>query len=134
MRNYDILAATPMQELYTQRQSPLLISVSQAAEILGVSQSSVRQLINSGRMAHVRLGISKKMIPEAALKQFIEANTVTPCHAETMVIASDFSKSAVAITSSGVKVDAARSAALAQRTAKMLKLHSRTSSGGNQAE
>lgn len=113
---------------------PLLISVAHAAQMLGVSASTVRQLISSGRIAHVRLGASKRMLPTRAIEQFINENVVSACPAETPAIDSAISRSAVPTTSFGPKADAAASEALVLMTVQRLKSRSRNSSRGGRPD
>lgn len=53
---------------------PLLLTVALASERLGVSQSTLRQLIASGEIEHVRVG-RRILLHRAGLERFIEANT-----------------------------------------------------------
>ena len=106
---------------------PELATVKMVAEILGLSGNQVRALIHNKRIAYVPIG-KRWAIPRGAIKQFIEQNTVSPCHVETQVPASAFSKSADASTSSGLKRAAAGSAARALQIANGLKSPSLNSS------
>lgn len=108
--------------------SPLLLSIKQAAERLGISQSALRILVASSRIEHVRLGKSKVMLPAEAIHRFVIQNTVQVCPAATTALGSAFSTSAAATTSSGLKVDAAASAAAALQIAERLKSRSPSSS------
>jgi excisionase family DNA binding protein len=54
-----------------------LLSVSQAAEMLGTSERFPRRLIEERRIRFVRVGRHVR-IPEPALREFIEAGTVEP--------------------------------------------------------
>jgi excisionase family DNA binding protein len=136
MQKYDNLVAEPILAPPSAALGglmPLLLSVSQAAEALGVSESTVRQLMNNGLITYVQVGTSKRMIPRAALQQFIDIHMVKACPAETTAIVSASSKSAAVTTSFGVMADGARSAAQVQKTVERLKLRSRTLSGSNPA-
>lgn len=106
---------------------PMLASIKQAAEVLGLSEGMTRGLIDGGRIAHVQVGKSKRMIPRSAIERFVNDNTVQPCRDATTVPAFAFSKSALASTSSGLTEDAAGSAAQARLIAERLKSRSRSS-------
>ncbi|HXY44784.1 MAG TPA: helix-turn-helix domain-containing protein [Acidimicrobiales bacterium] len=54
----------------------LLLTVAEAAKRLGISQSTLRQLIASGEMEHVRVG-RRILLSRTGLQRFIEANTRT---------------------------------------------------------
>jgi excisionase family DNA binding protein len=54
-----------------------LLSVEQAAELLGTSVRFPRRLIAERRIRFVKLG-SHVRIPEAALRDFVESATVEP--------------------------------------------------------
>ncbi|WP_269854140.1 helix-turn-helix domain-containing protein [Streptomyces sp. RPT161] len=53
------------------------LSVAQVAELLGTSERFPRRLIAERRITFVKVGRHVR-IPEAALRAFIEANTVQP--------------------------------------------------------
>ena len=59
-----------------------LLTVAQAAELLGTSERFPRRLIAERRIRFVRLGESGKRghvrIPESALREFITAGVVEP--------------------------------------------------------
>jgi excisionase family DNA binding protein len=59
-----------------------LLTVAQAAELLGTSERFPRRLIAERRMRFVRLGESGKRghvrIPESALREFVAAGLVEP--------------------------------------------------------
>ena len=59
-----------------------LLTVAQAAELLGTSERFPRRLISERRIRFVRLGESGKRghvrIPESALREFIAAHVVEP--------------------------------------------------------
>jgi len=59
-----------------------LLTVAQAAELLGTSERFPRRLISERRIRFVRLGESGKRghvrIPESALREFIAAGLVEP--------------------------------------------------------
>jgi excisionase family DNA binding protein len=65
-----------------QHQSDRLLTVAQAAELLGTSERFPRRLIAERRIRFVRLGDSGKRghvrIPESALREFIAAGLVEP--------------------------------------------------------
>ena len=107
------------------RSEPLLLSIKQAADQLGVSDNLVRRMIATGRIAHVQLGVRKCMIPRDAIERFIADNTVQPCQDAITVLAFATSKSAGPSTSSGLSAGAAGSAARAQAIAGRLKSRSR---------
>jgi excisionase family DNA binding protein len=54
-----------------------LLTVAQAAELLGTSDSFPRRLISERRIRFVRVGRHVR-IPESALAEFIAAGTVEP--------------------------------------------------------
>jgi excisionase family DNA binding protein len=68
----------------TSKQDPpdRLLTVAQAAELLGTSERFPRRLIAERRISFVRLGEDGKRghvrIPESALRDFIAARLVTP--------------------------------------------------------
>lgn len=106
---------------------PLLVKPKHAAAVMGVTSNQVRALVHSGRLPHVLVG-KRIMIPSSAIEQFVRDNTVLPCLAETPVLASATSKSAVASTFAGRSEVAAGSAARALQIAERLKSPSRNSS------
>lgn len=53
---------------------PMLLSVKDAAEHLGISRATAYQLVNSGEIESVRIG-SRRLISRDALAKFVEANT-----------------------------------------------------------
>lgn len=53
---------------------PLLLSVKEAATLLGVSRNQLYELLNAGEMEHVRLG-RRMYISRDAMTKFIEGNT-----------------------------------------------------------
>ncbi len=57
--------------------SDRLLTVAQAAELLGTSQRFPRRLIAERRIRFVRIGRHVR-IPEAALREFIAAGVVEP--------------------------------------------------------
>jgi len=107
---------------------PMLASIKQAAEVLGLSEGMTRGLIDGGRIAHVQVGKSKRMIPRDAIERFVNDNTVKPCRDATTAPAFASSTSAAVSTSSGLTEDAAGSAAHTRLIAERLKLRSRSSS------
>lgn len=54
-----------------------LLTVAQAAELLGTTERFPRRLIDERRIRFVRVGRHVR-IPESALREFIEAGTVQP--------------------------------------------------------
>ena len=53
---------------------PLLLSVSAAAKVLGVSRTSLYQIMSAGEIEHVRIG-RRVLVARSALTKFIEVNT-----------------------------------------------------------
>jgi excisionase family DNA binding protein len=53
------------------------ISVDQVAEVLGTTVRFPRRLIEERRITYVKLGRHVR-IPESAVREFIDANTVQP--------------------------------------------------------
>jgi excisionase family DNA binding protein len=53
-----------------------LLSIRQCADVLSVSEISVRRMIKDGRLQHVRLGRSLR-VPLDSVEQIVKANTVT---------------------------------------------------------
>jgi excisionase family DNA binding protein len=49
-----------------------LLSIDEAAEILGVGRSTTKTLLGTGRLRSVRLG-SRRLIPESAIEDLIAA-------------------------------------------------------------
>lgn len=64
------------------REKDRLLTVAQAAELLGTSERFPRRLIAERRITFVRLGESGKRgrvrIPESALREFVAAGLVEP--------------------------------------------------------
>ena len=54
---------------------PLLLTVSQTAERLNLSEKTVRRYISNGELPLVRIG-SAIRVPEVALRKWIEDNTL----------------------------------------------------------
>ena len=54
----------------------LLLETHEAAAALSVSESTVRGLVKSGALAHVRIG-RRLLFPQDALTRFVAANTRT---------------------------------------------------------
>lgn len=50
---------------------PLLVSINEAAEMLGVSRRLTISLLDSGQLRSLKLG-RRRMVPVAALHEFIE--------------------------------------------------------------
>jgi excisionase family DNA binding protein len=57
-------------------EGPRLFSIKSAAEHLGVSQSSLYELIRTGELEHLRMG-RRILISRESLDRFIETNTTT---------------------------------------------------------
>jgi excisionase family DNA binding protein len=106
---------------------PLTVTVEEAAKILGFSFHQTRTLINSKKIAHIKLG-SRAMIPREAIGRYIRENTVEPCRDETLVLASASLTSEIASTSSGQRAVAAASAQRALQICNSLKTLSPSSS------
>jgi excisionase family DNA binding protein len=106
---------------------PLLITPKQAAAVMGPSESQIRALIHSGRLAHVLVG-RRIMIPRDAIERFIRDNTVLQCLDEMPVPASAISINGAVFTSAGRSEVAAGSAARALLIAERLKSPLRSSS------
>ena len=53
---------------------PLLLSVSAAAKVLGVSRTSLYQMMTAGEIEHVRIG-RRVLVARSALTKFIDVNT-----------------------------------------------------------
>jgi excisionase family DNA binding protein len=53
------------------------LTTSQAARLLGISQTTIYDLCRARRLRHYRVG-SKYLIPEAALAEFLAAAEVLP--------------------------------------------------------
>jgi excisionase family DNA binding protein len=58
-------------------QSERLLTVAQAAEVLGTTERFPRRLIEERRIRFTRIGRHVR-IPESALREFVEAGTVEP--------------------------------------------------------
>jgi hypothetical protein len=105
---------------------PELASLAQTAEVMGLTVSQVRRLIQNRRLEHVLIG-QRPFVPKSAIPHFIAENTVQPCRDEIPAPVSASSKSGVAFTSAGPKLAAAGSAARARQIATKLKSSSRSS-------
>ena len=103
---------------------PELASIAKTAEVMGLTASQVRALIQRRRLEHVR----RSFVPKAAIPRFIAQNTVLPCRDEIPVPVSGSSKSGIVSTSAGPKLAAAGSAARALQIASSLKSRSPNSS------
>jgi len=55
-------------------EGPLLLSVNAAAKVLGVSRTSLYQMMTAGEIEHVRIG-RRVLVARSALTKFIEVNT-----------------------------------------------------------
>jgi excisionase family DNA binding protein len=95
--------------------SPLmLLTLQEAAGRLRTPRRRLRELVNEHRIAFVRTGKKKVMIPDDAIDRFIAEETVEPtCRAGTQDRVFASLKGEDAITSSGRKAVAAASAARA---------------------
>ena len=102
---------------------PELATPSQVLQVLPITKGRLRELIRARRIGYVQIGRGY-LIPRAAVRQFIDENTVQPCPEETTDLAFASSKSAAAITSHGPNEAAAASARLARQTANRLKSRS----------
>lgn len=122
MRHHELKAGKPMEDSVL----PRLVTIRQAAEYLGLSESQIRGLVASDKIARTPIG-ARMLIPRDALDRFILENTVQPCREETTVHVSASSKNGNVSTSCGPKVDAAASAQRALKTAKLLSLPSPSS-------
>lgn len=58
---------------------PLLLSLKQAGEALGLSYSMVYELVNQGELEHVQVA-SRKYVSRETLKEFIKENTYRGYH------------------------------------------------------
>jgi excisionase family DNA binding protein len=74
--------ANHTKELTLLPETDRLLTVAQAAEVLGTTERFPRRLIAERRIRFVRLGESGKRghvrIPESALREFIESGLVEP--------------------------------------------------------
>ena len=55
-------------------EGPLLLSLKQASQALGLSYSMVYELVNQGELEHVKVA-SRQYVSREAVKEFIKANT-----------------------------------------------------------
>jgi excisionase family DNA binding protein len=99
---------------------PLLLTIKQTTQRMGLKDGQVRKLIRDGRLAHVKVG-SRFMVPRGAIEQFVIDNTVQSCREEIPVPGYAFSNGADAFTSAGLNQAAAGSAARALKIASKLK-------------
>ena len=65
---------TPGQVEGAPAEAPLLLSVADAAEHLGIARASLYELIKAGGIEHVQVG-RRRLISRQALVRFIEAHT-----------------------------------------------------------
>ncbi|HKH81701.1 MAG TPA: helix-turn-helix domain-containing protein [Methylovirgula sp.] len=107
---------------------PLLATPRQAAHLLGLTDGQIRDLIRTGRIAHIMIG-KRFMVPRDDIERFIAENRVQPCRDATPGQSFDSSRGAVPGISSGRNEVAAASAARARQIAKKLKPSSGNSSG-----
>jgi len=61
----DLVDDPGVQQLLTERQAPTLIDAGQAAAMLGVPESWVRQEARRGRLPHIKFGRYVRFEPEA---------------------------------------------------------------------
>lgn len=106
---------------------PQLLTDKQAARELGVTVRTIRTLREKKQIAYVRVA-GRYMYPREAPAQYIQQNTVQPCHDQTKDHASASKEVGQTTTFDGQKPDAAVSAARAQRIAEKLKACSQSSS------
>jgi excisionase family DNA binding protein len=107
----------------------MLLTLQEAAARLRTPRRRLRELINEHRIAFMRIGKKKVMIPEEAIDRFILDETVGPsCREETQGLVSASSNGADATTSFGQKAVAAASAARALEISRKRKGHSGSSS------
>jgi excisionase family DNA binding protein len=59
----------------TDTAAPRLLSIVAAAKAMGVSRGTMFTLLDSGRLAYVRIG-RRRLIPVDAIERFIDANLV----------------------------------------------------------
>ena len=97
-----------------------LLSTKQVASEVGLTDHQIRGLVQRKQLKHVRIG-NRVYIPVGAFDDFIQENTVIQCLDEDKGHASNGSKNAANTISSGQTMDAATSAARAQRIAQRLK-------------
>jgi excisionase family DNA binding protein len=110
------------------------MSIKEAALLLRLSESMMRGLISSGRIAYVQIGKSKKLIQHDAIERFIEESTVDPWRDATTAPNSGSSKSAASSISLGPNTAGAASAALGLLTFKQLRSSSQGSSARNRQD
>jgi hypothetical protein len=111
---------------------PELASLTQTAEVMGLTVSQVRRLVQSRRLEHVLIG-QRPFVPKTAIPHFIVENTVQPCRDEIPAPVSASSKSGAAFTSAGQKLAAAGSAARVRQIANELKSSSPSSCASEHA-
>ena len=99
----------------------------QLAKRVGLTEKAVRKLLKVGKLSFVRIG-TRLRIPPGTWEVYLKINVVQPWRGEISDQNSYSSANAVSTISSGLRVDAAASAALAQQTAQRLKLSLRSSS------
>jgi len=66
----ESVAGTPI----AQTEAAMLLSVADAANVLGVSRGSLSELVNRGDLQSLQIG-RRRLIPRAALIEFIDENT-----------------------------------------------------------
>jgi excisionase family DNA binding protein len=103
----------------------------QLAKRVGLTEKAVRKLLKGGKLSFVRIG-TRLRIPPGTWEVYLKTNVVQPWRDEISDQNFSSSANASASISSGQRVDAAASAALAQQTAQRLKLSSRSSSKDTQ--
>lgn len=52
--------------------TPMLLSVSEAATMLGVSERFFRELVRAGKIGSVMIGNRNRKIPVTALEEYVE--------------------------------------------------------------
>ena len=65
-----------IRALRAQRGAPLVYSINETAEVLGVSEWLVRRLIRRGALPAVRVGDKRVLVSHLALERFV--NTQAP--------------------------------------------------------
>lgn len=53
-----------------------MVTVAEAAELLGVSEPTVRRMLSRRDLTHVKVSARKTMIPVSEIKTYLEDNTV----------------------------------------------------------
>ena len=126
-------AVVSREEGVTVMNDERLETPKQLAQHVGLSQRQVRRLINDGLLDHVYVG-SRIMIPTGAWARYLERSIIRSWPDGTKGRVSSGSASATAITSYGLRTDAAASARLARQIANKLKSSSKNGFGPESAE